>query len=82
MGPSMNHTQPTTRMEAIAEIERTRANFFSGMFAVVRAFPLDERETQMLDALLERLRHADPGWVEYLEREVRLQLVAWGKAAT
>jgi len=67
-------------MEAIAEIARTRANFFSGIFAVVRAFPLDERETQMLDALMERLHRVDPGWAEYLERETRLHLVAWGKS--
>ena len=38
----MSSVPTTTRMEAIAEIERTRANFFSGsgMFAVVRAYQL------------------------------------------
>ncbi len=64
---------PTTRIEAIAEITHTRADFFSGIFAVVR-------ETQMLDALMERLHRVDPGWAEHLEREIRLQLVAWGKS--
>ena len=77
----MEPAKPTNRMEAIAEATRENGHFLLwSMFAVVRAFPLDERETREQDEMLARLRKNDPGFADYIERRMEEYLTSWGVA--